>query len=48
VLGKVALDNRMRQVVKIEHLANRFSYQLKTISGTQPGDEWRSIEGLAD
>ena len=46
ILGKVALDNRMRGIVKIETLVDRHAYELVSVRGTQPGDDWHAIKGL--
>lgn len=43
VLGKMALDNRQRSPIEIETLANRIGYKFISISGTTPGDPWRTI-----
>jgi len=43
VLGKMALDNRQRSPIEIETLANRIGYKFISISGTNPGDPWRTI-----
>ena len=48
VLGQIALDNRMRGITKIDTLANRHAYQLVSISGVKPGDDWHAITGLED
>ncbi len=46
VLGKMALDNRQRGPVEIRALVDQ-GYSLMAVSGTQPGDAWREIEGVA-
>ena len=46
VLGKVALDNRMRAIEPIERLVSRFGYTLISISGTAPGDDWHEVKDL--
>jgi len=39
----MALDNRQRSPIEIETLANRIGYKFISISGTNPGDPWRTI-----
>ena len=46
VLGKVALDNRMVSVETIARLASRFRYELVSISGTEPGEDWHDVHSL--
>ena len=46
VLGKIALDNRMRGVVEVKTLVSRHGYSMISISGRKAGDDWHSVVGL--
>ena len=46
-IGKLALDNRMKFVVEISYLVNTRGYELVSVSGLNPGDQWHNISGLA-
>ena len=45
-LGKVALDNRMTGVETLERLVKFYRYELVSISGIRPGDDWHEVKGL--
>jgi len=45
ILGKMALDNRMFKAVEITELTRR-GYILISVSGTEPGEYWRSVEDV--
>ena len=45
-IGKWALDNRMKSAVGVEYLTGTRGYNLISISGLNPGDDWHSIAGV--
>ena len=45
-IGKWALDNRMKSAVGVEYLTRTKGYNLISISGLNPGDDWHSIAGV--
>ena len=48
MLGKMALDNRQPRPIEVESLVRHIGYTLISVSGWNPGDEWRKIKGLND
>lgn len=47
VIGKLALDNRMKFPVELRYLYETVGYKLVSISGLNPGDKWHEIVGLS-
>jgi hypothetical protein len=45
-IGKWALDNRMKSAVGVEYLTRTKGYNLISISGLNPGDDWHTIAGV--
>jgi predicted transglutaminase-like cysteine proteinase len=43
VIGKMALDNRMKFPVEIKYL-HQHGYEFISASGLAPGDDWRKID----
>ncbi len=46
VIGKWALDNRMKSAVGVTYLTGIKGYNLISISGLAPGDNWHTIAGV--
>lgn len=48
VIGKVALDNRMSDLVEVQELARFHKYEFLSVSGKMPGDDWTQVLSIKE